>query len=122
MKTEDGERLFCYGTLKNAETQQRVFGRILVSTPRSLRGYALERIEVSDPSFLARDSANQMTLVPCAGGQIDGLVLTLNAEDLLVADRYEPAGYQRIAVETTLGERVWVYLALAADQSVAQTR
>jgi Gamma-glutamyl cyclotransferase, AIG2-like len=42
---------------------------------------------------------------------IEGTVFEVSAEELLVADKYEPDNYQRIKVVLESGREAWIYIA-----------
>ncbi|WP_121353694.1 gamma-glutamylcyclotransferase family protein [Flavisolibacter nicotianae] len=110
------EFLFSYGTLQNEAVQLALFGRRLHGTSDALNGYCVAAIEISDEAFLAKgEDRNQSTAVrsdkPNDG--IRGMVFEITSEELLQADRYEPANYQRVSVVLASGKQAWLYMAKA---------
>jgi len=105
------EYLFSYGTLQKERIQVTLFGRILVGSADVLRGYKVATIEITDEAFLAMGEGNyQKTLVASSDNDIvSGTVLEITAEELLIADGYEPANYKRIIVMLESGKKAWVY-------------
>ena len=106
------EYLFSYGTLQTQKTQRLLFGRVLQQWSDVLSGYRLQTIEIYDEAFLARgDAKEQRTVVPSGNDKdcIEGSVLELTTEELLVVDQYEPAGYKRIKVVLQSGREAWIY-------------
>jgi Gamma-glutamyl cyclotransferase, AIG2-like len=109
------EYLFSYGTLQQQAVQIKLFGRIMTGTEDILTGYIIQRIEISDPAFLARGENNmQNTLMATLNPSdiIMGTILELTEEELLLADKYEPSNYFRQPVVLASGKTAWVYLAL----------
>jgi hypothetical protein len=71
-------------------------------------------IEITDESFLAKgEEKYQLTLISTNNENdfIEGTVLELSKEELLLADQYEPNNYVRIKVEFNSGKKAWVYVA-----------
>lgn len=105
------EYLFSYGTLQKAEVQLKLFGRRLNGTSDVLTGYSTSKVEITDEAFLAKgEQSVQLAATPSADGQIDGMVFELTADELALADTYEPEGYSRIEVTLASGKKAWVYL------------
>jgi gamma-glutamylcyclotransferase (GGCT)/AIG2-like uncharacterized protein YtfP len=108
------EYLFSYGTLQKPEVQMDLFGRLLNGTRDKLIGYKSVSIEITDKDFLATGADKiQRTLVATnnENDTIRGMVLEVSGEELLLSDKYEPVGYERISVETESGKSVWIYVA-----------
>ena len=42
------EKLFAYGTLKDKDIQETIFGRILTGAPDTLTGYAIQEIAIEE--------------------------------------------------------------------------
>ena len=106
------ERLFSYGTLQHPEVQQATFGRLLAGQADELPGYTLGVFIVRDAEFVEKSGkAAHATALPTAdfGDSIAGTVLELTAEELALADRYEPAGYVRQSVRLKSGIDAWIY-------------
>jgi gamma-glutamylcyclotransferase (GGCT)/AIG2-like uncharacterized protein YtfP len=106
------ENLFSYGTLQKDEVQIELFGRLLKGAKDSLSGYKIAVIEITDESFLAKGEEKfQKTLVPSKDDFIEGTVFEISAEELLLADRYEPENYRRIKVVLESETEAWIYVA-----------
>jgi gamma-glutamylcyclotransferase (GGCT)/AIG2-like uncharacterized protein YtfP len=97
------EHLFAYGTLREADVQHYVFGRVLDGREDRLQGYVLSQrkmyerylvLEIGDPE----------------GDEIEGITYTLNNAELLKADIYEGPAYKRIEVLLKSGLSAWVYM------------
>jgi hypothetical protein len=39
------------------------------------------------------------------------MVFEVSTDELLVADKYEPANYKRVKVELDSGKKAWIYIA-----------
>ncbi len=101
--------------LQKEKVQLDLFGRLLHGTNDLLEGYRLSSIEIKDESFLAKGEAKQhQTLIASndKAHKIEGTVFEISAEELLLADKYEPANYQRRQVMLLSGNKAWVYVAL----------
>ena len=106
------ENLFSYGTLQKEKVQLELFGRLLNGAKDILGGYKLSPVEIKDASFLAKgEDKYQLTLVPSKGDAIEGMVFEISAEELLLADKYEPENYKRIKVALESGKKAWIYVA-----------
>ena len=109
------ETLFSYGTLQKEKVQIELFGRLLHSTKDILRGYKLSSIEIRDETFLLTGEGNiQLTVIPSNDkkNNIEGMVFEISAEELLLADNYEPKNYKRIKTELGSGKMAWIYAAV----------
>lgn len=108
------EYLFSYGTLQQQAVQIKLFGRIITGTEDILTGYIIQRIEISDPAFMAWEENNiQHTLMATLNesDKTNGTILELTEEELLIVDEYEPSNYFRQQVMLTSGKEAWVYIA-----------
>ncbi len=105
------EYLFSYGTLEKADVQLKLFGRPLNGAIDSLSGYRISEVEIADEAFLAKgEKSIQLTAIASANDRIDGTAFELSADELVIADSYEPAGYSRIEVTLVSGRKAWLYL------------
>lgn len=108
------ENLFSYGTLQKERVQLQLFGRLLIGTKDTLKGYKLSSIEIKDESFLAKgEEKYQLTAILSKDDAdiIEGIVLEISEEELLLADKYEPDNYKRVKVALQSGREAWIYLA-----------
>lgn len=108
------EYLFSYGTLQKVNVQLELFGRSLKSSKDTLRGYRVSPIVIKDEIFLSKTSqANQLIAIISnnKNDAIEGSVLEVSREELLLSDKYEPEDYQRIQVELESGKKAWIYAA-----------
>lgn len=107
------EYLFSYGTLQKTQTQIQLFGRILHGHRAVLRGYKTAEMEITDTAFLARgENRQQQTLIATNNSRdkVEGTALEITAEELLMADKYEPANYTRQKVKLQSGLEACIYL------------
>ncbi len=108
------ERLFSYGTLRQAEVQLATFGRTLQGTEDALPGYRLDVLTISNPDVVGVSGVEQHPVaVPTgsASDQVPGMVFEVTAEELASADVYEDADYRRIQVTLASGLQAWLYVA-----------
>jgi gamma-glutamylcyclotransferase (GGCT)/AIG2-like uncharacterized protein YtfP len=95
------EKLFVYGTLQDPAVQTRVFGRVVSGTPDSITGYYKSQITTHEGTYpiIKRDSTSS----------VDGQVIEVTAEELILIDGYEAEEYRRIRVTLNSGTITWVY-------------
>lgn len=107
------ELLFSYGTLQSAPVQLATFGRLLEGKSDVLVGYALSYLTITDEAVLKAsglDSHPILLKTSVEADRIEGTVFTITGEELLEADRYEVADYERAAVTLESGLIAWVYV------------
>lgn len=95
-----------------------LFGHVLQGSPDILRGYKTVQIEIKDELFLAKgENPVQLTSVHTKDNNdfIEGTVFEITMEELIEADKYEPAGYERIQVTLESGKQAWFYINLFAS-------
>jgi len=104
--------LFSYGTLRQAEVQQAVFGRALETHKDSLIGFELGTVTITDPFVIAKSGSDRHPILmrTDSGNAIAGSALSVNAKDLEAADRYEAADYERVQVALASGRQAFVYV------------
>jgi gamma-glutamylcyclotransferase (GGCT)/AIG2-like uncharacterized protein YtfP len=108
------EYLFSYGTLQKQNVQVELFGRLLNGTRDVLEHYRIVEIEIRDEKFLATGADKyQKSLASSTdpNDAIEGMVFEMSQDELLIADRYEPANYKRIEVKLRSGKEAWIYIA-----------
>jgi gamma-glutamylcyclotransferase (GGCT)/AIG2-like uncharacterized protein YtfP len=103
------ENLFAYGSLREEEVQENIFGRILFGTPDKLIGYTQKTIEIEEefgltpyPIVVATDNPED---------SIEGIIYKLSERELQLSDTYEGVHYKRIEVKLHSNEVVWLYSA-----------
>src|SRR5437763_549573 len=92
--------LFSYGTLQQEAVQRATFGRLLRGQPDALVGFEPSLLRIDDPAFVASSGKAEHAIVKFNGrsdSRVSGTVLEVTDGELATADRYEPAGYKRIA-------------------------
>jgi gamma-glutamylcyclotransferase (GGCT)/AIG2-like uncharacterized protein YtfP len=110
----DHQRLFSYGTLRQAEVQLATFGRRLDGAEDVLPGYRLDVLTISNPEVVGVSGIEQHPVATPTGSQSDrvpGMVFEVTAEELASADAYEDADYRRIQVTLASGLQAWLYVA-----------
>ena len=103
-------KLFAYGTLREKDIQENIFGRSLTGTPETLLGYSVQKIEIEEE--FGMETYPIITPTNDAIDSITGIVYELSQKDLELADTYEGKYYQRIEVQLQSKEKVWVYSAV----------
>jgi gamma-glutamylcyclotransferase (GGCT)/AIG2-like uncharacterized protein YtfP len=102
------EKLFAYGTLKDKNIQENIFGRSLKGSPDKLIGYVVEYIEIEEefgmekyPIIIATENPNDI---------VSGLLYEITDQDLNLADTYEGLHYKRIEVTLESKQTAWAYI------------
>ena len=91
------QKLFSYGTLRLENIQRTVFGHTVDGVPDAVVGYRLKQITITDKDAIAISGTDQHTILDASGNdadQIEGMVLSLTAHDLAMADKYEDAAWR----------------------------
>ncbi|MEO6611706.1 MAG: gamma-glutamylcyclotransferase family protein [Chitinophagaceae bacterium] len=104
--------LFSYGTLQNEKVQLELFGRILQGRRGVLKGYRAVPIEITESAFLSKGEQNYQLIAVHSNDKNDhikGTVFEISEDELLLADKYEPANYKRNMVTLVSGKKAWVY-------------
>jgi len=115
--------LFSYGTLQQEPVQLSTFGRRLAGHADELIGFEQSILTITDPQFVAASGKADHAIVRFNGrpdSRVPGMVFELTDGELASADRYEPAGYTRIATTLASGKRAWVYADAAGAPNVTQ--
>jgi hypothetical protein len=106
--------LFSYGTLQRESVQVSTFGRALQGQPDELIGFEQTTKEIEDTAFVAASGARVHTIVRFNGredSRVRGMAFEVSDDELVRADRYEPAGYGRVLTRLASGRQAWVYAA-----------
>ena len=108
-------RVFSYGTLRQADVQQSLYGRGVPTVPDSLPGFRLDWITITDPTVIAASGSDRHPILRrgSAKDSVDGAYLLLNADDLIATDDYEVDDYIRVEATLGSGATAWVYVAAA---------
>lgn len=104
------ENLFTYGTLKDKEIQERIFGRILKGTPDQLIGYCIKEIQIEEEFGIIEYPIIVET--KNTEDSISGLCYQISERELELADTYEGMHYKRIEVRLESNEMAWTYTAV----------
>ncbi len=107
------ERLFSYGTLRQANVQQKTFGRLLDGAPDALVGFKEEMVRITDPAVLATSGRLFHPIVVRSDrtdDQVKGTVFEISADELVAADLYEVSDYERVSAQLASGLTAWVYV------------
>jgi hypothetical protein len=105
-------RLFSYGTLQQEGVQRSTFGRRLDGEADELVGFEQSLVKIEDARFVATSGTAHHAIVRFNGrsdSRVRGTVFELSEQELLDADRYEPAGYRRVSTVLASGKQAWVY-------------
>ena len=100
------EQLFAYGTLKEKDIQETIFGRILKGTPETLVGYVINQIHIEEEFGVAQYPIITPTHNP--EDTISGMLYDLTEAQLQLADTYEGLHYKRIQVQLQSEQTAWV--------------
>jgi gamma-glutamyl AIG2-like cyclotransferase len=106
--------LFSYGTLQQEAVQMSTFGRRLDGEADELIGFEQSLLKIEDPEFVATSGKSHHAIVRFNGradSRVPGTVFEVSDHELVSADEYEPAGYQRVSTVLASGKRAWVYAA-----------
>jgi hypothetical protein len=114
--TDDGVRLFSYGTLRDPAVQLATFGRELHGQPDVLVGYAVRWLDIADAAVVATSGESRHPIVVATDDPADGVpgqVFDLTAAELAAADDYEVDDYTRVLAPLRSGTTAWVYVSAA---------
>lgn len=103
--------LFSYGTLRQPEVQQALFGRLMEGTPDAMPGFRQHMIEITDPDVIAKSGSRWHPMVEPSNDPADaveGMLFHLSAQELASADAYE-VDYARRKVRLRSGALAYVY-------------
>ena len=107
------EKLFSYGTLQLEKVQLDTFGRLLHGTSDTLRGYRIDRLEITDEEVLASSRERYHPIAVPSGKDediVEGLVFEVSQEEIEHADIYEAEDYMRVKEALASGKVAWVYI------------
>lgn len=113
INTMDHNKVFSYGTLRQANVQLAIYGREVPTVPDSLPAWRLEWIQITDPEVIAASGSDRHPILRVGDGQdsVDGAYLELSDSELAATDKYEVADYARREVVLTSGVIAYVYVA-----------
>ncbi len=102
------EKLFAYGTLKEKDIQENIFGRSLYGTPDRLIGFVINYIKIEEEFGIAQYPIIVATENP--DDIVTGIVYEISDQDLNLADTYEGLHYKRMEVTLESNQKAWAYL------------
>jgi gamma-glutamylcyclotransferase (GGCT)/AIG2-like uncharacterized protein YtfP len=100
--------LFAYGTLKDTDVQQDLFGRLLKGTPERLIGYTITKIEIEEE--FGMETYPIITSTEDPKDIISGWLYEVTEEEIALADTYEGLHYKRAEVTVESNEKAWAYI------------
>jgi gamma-glutamylcyclotransferase (GGCT)/AIG2-like uncharacterized protein YtfP len=106
-------RLFSYGTLRQPEVQEALFGRSVPTVEDSLPGFRVAWLRITDSEVIATSGTDRHPVLRRgeATDSVEGARLELTEVELLRADDYEVDDYVRVPVVLASGIDAWVYVA-----------
>ncbi|BDI23711.1 gamma-glutamylcyclotransferase family protein [Herbiconiux sp. L3-i23] len=107
-------RLFSYGTLRQPEVQQALFGRSVPTSADAVVGYRLDVVTITDPVVIATSGSDRHPILHrgTESDAVEGAVLELDDAELAAADAYEVDDYIRVIAPLRSGGEAWVYVAV----------
>lgn len=107
------ERVFSYGTLRQADVQQALFGRPVPTVADVLPGFRLDVVVITDPAVIATSGSDRHPILRRGGDgdAVEGAFLELTPAELAAADEYEVDDYVRVPVTLRSGRSAWAYVA-----------
>ena len=103
------EKLFAYGSLKEEEVQETVFGRILEGVPETLQQFVVKEIKIEEEYGI--ESYAIISATQNQEDSISGILYETSFRELELADTYEGKHYKRIEVLLKSNQKAWVYTA-----------
>lgn len=106
-------RVFSYGTLRQSEVQQALYGREVLTVADTLPGYRLDWLVITDPDVIATSGSDRHPILRRGepGDLVEGAFLELDGTELAATDAYEVADYVRRVVTLASGVEAFVYVA-----------
>lgn len=98
-------KIFCYGTLQEAQVQTDLIGRVVTGELTSISGYVVLRDYV-DPT----DGIAYPRVVAMPNGCVYGRVLEFTDSEVLALNEYETEMYTLEDITTATGEVVKIYM------------
>lgn len=94
--------------------QRALFGRVLEAEDDRLRGIRIGMVPISNPQVVALSGTAEHPGLVATGDALNfvaGSALRVTTDELLAADAYEAADYQRVGVTLESGRAAYAYLA-----------
>ncbi|WP_258027626.1 gamma-glutamylcyclotransferase family protein [Curtobacterium sp. BH-2-1-1] len=110
--------VFSYGTLRQPEVQETLFGGPVPTTEDSLPGWRLDWVTITDPRVIRTSGSDRHPILRrgTPEDRVEGASLTLGHEwQMRAVDDHEVADHQRVEVTLGSGATAWVYV--AADEA-----
>lgn len=109
--------MFSYGTLRQADVQQALYGRGVETVDDHLPGFRLDWVTITDPAVIEVSGSDRHPILRrgAASDAVAGAYLVLDADELAATDDYEVDDYVR--VEVTLASEVTAWVYVAADDA-----
>ncbi len=106
-------RVFSYGTLRQTNVQNKLYGHAVETVADSLPGWRLDWIEITDPAVIAASGSNRHPILRrgSSGDAVEGAYLQLSGAELAATDDYEVSDYVRRIVTLASGVEAFVYVA-----------
>ena len=113
MTSHGPHRVFSYGTLRQENVQQALYGRKVETTDDVLEGWRLDWVEITDPEVIAASGSDRHPILRKGDAQdrVIGAYLQLTDEELATTDAYEVEDYSRILIKLASGVEAFVYVA-----------
>jgi len=102
------EKLFAYGTLKDKDIQENIFGRSLEGVTDRLIGYVVDYIHIEEEFGIAKYPIINATENP--KDVVEGILYEITEKEVGLADTYEGVLYKRIEVTLESGNTAWAYI------------
>ncbi len=105
--------LFSFGTLRQTQVQQSLFGRLVPSSPDRILGYRIGRVKITDPAAIETSGSDVHPALIATGQSsdvVEGEVLELTDNELAAVHRYEQVSFECIRVETASGAAATAYV------------
>jgi gamma-glutamylcyclotransferase (GGCT)/AIG2-like uncharacterized protein YtfP len=114
MTSQSPHKVFSYGTLRQDNVQQALYGRQVETTDDVLEGWRLDWVEIADLEVIAASGSHRHPILRKGDAQdrVIGAYLQLTDEELATTDAYEVKEYSRIVVTLASGVEAFVYVAL----------
>ncbi|HUE64172.1 MAG TPA: gamma-glutamylcyclotransferase family protein [Rhizomicrobium sp.] len=103
------EKLFSYGTLRQAKIQRALYGRVVETKPDAIMGYCIRVVQLTDWKYAQISGGDLQWTIEKGPGDIEGSVLLLTPDELVHTDEYEPKEYGRVKVPLRSGGEAWAY-------------
>ena len=110
------EKLFSYGTLRQAEIQRALYGREVETIPDAIMGYCIRVVQLTGWKYAQVSGGSLQQTIEKGPGDIEGSVLLLTPDELVRTDEYEPRGYARVKVPLRSGGEAWAYRLLIDER------